>query len=48
MPHYLVRQMPSEVFRTTVPKTDPQFPVHDVNPHRQVFQHMPERFGLAV
>jgi hypothetical protein len=38
--------MPSEVFRATVPKTDPPFPVHDVNPHRQVFHHMPEELRV--
>jgi hypothetical protein len=45
--HHVVRQMPREVFRATVPKTDPPFPVHDVNPHRQVFHHMPESLRLS-
>ena len=38
--------MPGEVFRSTVPKTDPPFPVYDVNPHWQVFHHMPEQLRV--
>jgi hypothetical protein len=29
-----------------VPKTDPPFPVHDVNPHWQFLYQMPEQFRV--
>jgi hypothetical protein len=42
MSHHIVPEMPDEVLRAPVPKSDPPFPVHDVNPHRQLFHQMPE------
>jgi hypothetical protein len=46
MPDHFVRQIPGDVLRAMVPKTDAPFPVHDVNPHRQVFQHMTEQLRI--
>ena len=46
MPHHFVRQIPGDVFRPMVPKEDSPFPVHEVNPHRQVFHHMPEQLRI--
>src|SRR5208282_2726385 len=46
MSDHFLPQMSNEVFRATVPKADSPFPVHDVNPQRQVFQHMPEQLRI--
>src|SRR5258708_12880305 len=34
------------MLRAAFPKGHPPFPVHDVNPHRQVFHHMPEQLRV--
>src|SRR5712692_6587459 len=46
MSHHFLRQLSGKMFRAMVPKTDPPFPVQDVNPHRQVLQHMPEQLRI--
>jgi hypothetical protein len=29
-----------------IPKPDPQFPIHHINPHRQILQHMPKQLRI--
>src|SRR5260370_14447604 len=46
MSHHFLCQLSGKMFRAMVPKTDPPFPVQDVNPHRQVLQHMPQQLRI--
>jgi hypothetical protein len=47
MTHDVLRQMPGKLFRAPVPKADQPIPVHEVNPHRQFFHHMPEQLRIV-
>src|ERR1019366_8657910 len=38
--------MSGDGFRSPVPKTDPPFSIHDVDPHRQIFHQMPEQLRV--
>jgi hypothetical protein len=46
MSHHILPQMPGEVLRAPVPEANQPIPVHDVNPHRQLFHQMPEQLRV--